>query len=330
MILEEEKKIAKWGQKLKDDIFVDLILTKDQRSETFRNFCDNLNRIAPKIQIKEEKDEESTLPVIRVGNVRYRAIPTGKELEPFLSVLADRDNHIKDVPLSVREQLDKIRIPALLKIYITPHCPFCPVTVMQLLSLAVSNEFIKLTIIDGALFPEIAASDNIHSAPTVLLDDQFRWTRSIQVEEVVDIILNRDPSQLSASSLRAMFEEGNAVGVAKMMIDSGKIFPAFMELLVHEKWPVRLAAMVAFETIAAEDSELSAQTIPFLWDCFTQAEDTIKGDILYLFGKSGDKGLIPKLDTVLNGPYPIDIKEAAKEALEELSPNFSRRIYLKK
>jgi len=132
------------------------------------------------------------------------------------------------------------------------------------------------------------------------------------------MIVNRDPSRLSASSLKTMFQEGNAVEVARMMLDSGKVFPAFTTLLVHKKWPVRLAAMVAFETIAEENQPLVLHTIPYLWDCFLTAEDTVKGDILYLLGISGDKGIIPKLETVLNGPYGVDVKEAAQEALDAL------------
>ncbi len=316
---EDAKKITRWAQELDDDIFIDLILTEDERSETFRGFCDHLTRIAPNVKIKPEKGEESTPPAIQIGNVRYQAIPVGKAaLEPFLSVLANRDNPIQNMHVSVQKKLFDIQMPARLKIYIMPHCPFCPRTVVQFLPLAKANESIKLIIIDGALFPEIAASDTIHSAPTVLLEDQFRWTGSIQIEEVVDMILNRDPSQLSASSLQAMFEQGGAVEVANMMLDCGKIFPVFMDLLVHKKWPVRLAAMVAFETIAEENHELAGHFIPFLWDCFPRAEDTVKGDILYLLGNAGDKGVIPKIETLLNGPYPVEVIEAAKEALEAL------------
>jgi len=319
MIPEKEKQqIANWSRTLKDDIRITLILTEDERSQTFKDFCDDLTHIAPKIKIKQEKEAESKPPLIRVGNVGYQAIPTGRELEPFLSVLADDDGQTQNGSLSVRKTLHQIRVPALLKVYIMPHCPFCPATVKQLLCLAAASESIKLTIIDGSFFPEKAASDNIRSAPTVLLDDQFYWTGSIQTEEIVDMILNRDPSRLSASSLKAMFEEGGAVEVAGMMLDSGKIFPAFMELLVHKKWPVRLAAMVAFETIAEENHTLVHHTVPYLWDCFSTAEDTVKGDILYLFGKSRHKGIIPKLETVLNGPYGVDVKEAAEEALEAL------------
>ncbi len=315
---EDAQKITQWAQELDDDIFIDLILTGDERSETFRDFCDNLTRIAPNVKIKPEKDEESTPPALQIGNVRYQAIPVGKALEPFLTVLADRDTPTQHVNVSIQKKLFNNQIPAGLKIYIMPHCPFCPKTVEQFLSLAKANESIKLIIIDGALFPEIAASDTIQSAPTVLLEDQFRWTGSIQIEEVVHMILNRDPSQLSASSLQAMFEEGGAVEVANMMLDCGKIFPAFMDLLVHKKWPVRLAAMVVFETIAEENRELAGHTIPFLWECFPQAEDTVKGDILYLLGNAGDKGVIPKIESLLNGPYPVEVIDAAKEALEAL------------
>jgi hypothetical protein len=190
--------------------------------------------------------------------------------------------------------------------------------VTQLLILAAASEWIRLTVIDGVLFPETAASDNIRTAPTVLLDDQFHWSGSIRIQDIVDMIFSRDPVKLSALSLKTMFEEGNAVKVAEMMLDSGEIFPAFLELLVHQKWPVRLAAMVTFETIAETNPPLVQSTIPFLWRSFFETEDTIKGDILYLFGISGDKNIIPKLKTILSGSYAVEVKEAAIEALEAL------------
>ncbi|MEJ2658561.1 MAG: thioredoxin family protein [Desulfobacterales bacterium] len=316
MISEKEKnQIANWGRTLKDDIFIRLVLTEDKRSRTFHDFCKEIEHIVPKITIKQEKDEDSKLPVIQIGNIGYQAIPLDRELEPFLSALAVDDNRIQNIPLSVQGKLLQVKIPAYLKVYIMPDCPFCPAAVKQVLLLAAASESIKLTVVDGALFPEIAASDKIRSAPTVLLDDQFHWSGSIQTQDIVDMILNRDPSRLSASSLKAMFEEGGAAEVAKMMLDTDKIFPAFMELLVHTKWPVRLAAMVVFETIAEKNQPLVQQTIPFLWDSFSRTEDTVKGDILYLFGISGDKETIPKLKTVLNGPYAVDVREAAEEAL---------------
>ncbi len=320
MIPEKEKKqITNWSRTLKKDIFIRLVLTEDERSRTFQDFCEALAHIVPKIKIKQEKDEDAKFPAIQIGNVEYRAIPLDQELEPFLRALADDDSDIQNVPFSVQDKLLQVQIPAHLKVYIMPHCPFCPAMVKQVLILAAASDAIRLTVIDGALFPEMAASDKIRNAPTVLLDDQFHWSGSIQIHDIVDMIFSRDPSKLSALSLKAMFEEGGAVKVAEMMLDSGKIFPAFLELLVHQKWPVRLAAMVAFETIAEKNQFLVQRTIPYLWNSFSQAEDTVKGDILYLFGISGDKGIIPKLEIILNGPYVADVIEAAEEALGALN-----------
>lgn len=319
MISEEDAQIiTRWNRHLEHDIFIDLILTDDERSRTFYDFCHHLTFFAPKIKIKQENDEASKTPVIRIDNVRYQAVPVGKELEPFLNALAGYNRHRFKIPLSVQKKLQNIRRPSHLKIYIMPHCPFCPKTVMQLLPLAAAHQSVHLDVIDGALFPEIAASDNIRSAPTLVLNDQYHWTGSVQIEEIVDMIVNRDPSQLSTLSLEAMLKEGDAAKVAEMMMDCNKIFPAFMKLLIHEKWPVRLAAMVVFETIAEKNRDLIGRTLPFLWDCFSQADDIIKGDILYLFGKAGDKRIIPKIEKVLKGSYSEDVMDAAAEALKEI------------
>ncbi|MFO7556128.1 MAG: hypothetical protein R6W88_13070 [Desulfobacterales bacterium] len=106
---EEKKKIAEWGRNLKDDIRITLILTEDERSQTFKDFCDELADIVPKIRVEKEKDEDTKPPVIRFVNVGYQAIPTGKELEPFLSALVNGNNHIQNVPLSVQKKLYQIR-----------------------------------------------------------------------------------------------------------------------------------------------------------------------------------------------------------------------------
>lgn len=80
--------------------------------------------------------------------------------------------------------------------------------------------------------------------------------------------------------------------------------------------------MVTFETIAEKNQSLIRHAVPFLWNAFSGTEDTVKGDILYLFGISGDTKLIPKLETVLNGPYAAEVKEAAEEALGALNEKF--------
>ena len=327
MTLQEEERIRKWNSELSGDIKIRLLVTEDQRTSKFIEFCDNLMRLAPKIHITKKEGEAKEPPAILIGHaVRYHAIPLGTELEPFLEALSFIDNGFSRIPDSIRYQLEKIRLPALLKFYVSQQCPFCPVTLRQIIPLPATNEFIRLAIFDCILFPEMAQSDRIQSVPTLLLDEQFRWTGSLQLEEVVEIITNRDPAKLSASSLEGMLKEGNASKVADMMLDKEKLFPAFIDLLMHEKWPVRLGAMVAMEEIADRNPELAAQVIDPLWESFHQVEDPVKGDIIYIFGETGNYEIAPRLETILGGQYDSEVKEAATEALEKIKTKGDRLL----
>jgi HEAT repeat protein len=164
----------------------------------------------------------------------------------------------------------------------------------------------------------MAQSNQIRSVPTLLLDEQFRWTGSFRLEEVVEIMTNRDPAKLGSSSLERMLKEGNAAQLAEMMLDKEEMFPAFLDLLIHKKWPVRLGAMVAMEEITDRNPELAAQVIDPLWERFHQVEDPVKGDIIYILGESGDYKIAPRMEMILSGEYHAEVKEAAGEALEKI------------
>lgn len=319
MTSEEEKQIREWNNELSGDIQISLLVTEDQRSKEFMGFCENLTHLAPRIQVAQEEGEPNEAPAIQAGHaLRYHAIPLGTELGPFLEALSVSDEKASRISVSIRNHLEKIKLPAVLRLYVSQQCPFCPVAVRHVTPLLAINEFIQLTIIDCTLFPEMARSNQIQSLPTLLLDEQFRWTGSFRLEEVVEIMTNRDPAKLGSSSLERMLKEGNAAQLAEMMLDKEEMFPAFLDLLIHKKWPVRLGAMVAMEEITDRNPELAAQVIDPLWERFHQVEDPVKGDIIYILGESGDYKIAPRMEMILSGEYHAEVKEAAGEALEKI------------
>jgi hypothetical protein len=323
MTSQEEKQIRNWNSELSSDIEISVVITEDERSPEFSEFCNNLTRLAPKIRIAKEEGEAKEPPAIQIGHaLRYHAIPLGTELEPFLQALSLLDKKAHGIPWRIQGHLEKIELPAALRLYVSQQCPFCPVAARQIIPLPAANEFITLTIIDCTLFPEMAQSNRIQSVPTVLLDDQFRWTGSFRLEELVEIITKRDPAKLGTSSLERMLKEGNAIQLAEMMLDRERIFPAFYDLLIHKKWPVRLGAMVALEEIASRNPELAIQVIEPLWERFHHAEDPVKGDIIYILGESGDHRIAPRLEMILGGQYNSEVKEAAQEALEKMAERY--------
>ena len=316
----EKKQLEKLNQTLTGEVKIGSTAAGHPQGQAFREFCDHLAQLVPNIKITSEDGSTRQPPEIQIGDgLRYQAIPSGLEMEPFTEALAALDSKSSSISESIKMKLQRNELPATLTAFISPHCTFCPQVIRQLIPLSMADAGVQLIIVDGTLFPDLALRHKIRSVPTILLDEQFRWTGSVPLEEIVDAISTRNPALLGASSLESILKDGQAGHLAAMMLDADEIFPAFYDLLVHDKWPVRLGAMVVMEEIAKEATGLAAKAITPLWDRFENSADQIKGDILYLFGEIGEQSVISRLGEVIKGAYDNEVKEAAQEALEKLS-----------
>lgn len=316
MTPEDRQIIKAWGQSQTDDIQITLAARKDDTSLVLSDFCDQLVHCAPHIAVQRKRPEkDDDLPAIILSSrVRYHAAPSGPELPPFVSFLAGEGE-----PCGLSGErckgLATADMPALFQVFIAPSCPFCPETVRRLLSLSNWAPGVRLSIIDAALFQEVASRHGVKSVPSVILDGQFRWTGDVDLSELSDLMLNRDPAQLSAASLLGVIEDGKSSQVVDMMIGAGKLFPAVFELLMDEKWPVRLGAMVTLESIAERDPGLAAAAVGALLDRLPGAPDAIQGDILYLVGEMGGAAILSKLASYRASGGSDAVKEAAADAM---------------
>lgn len=315
----EEKQILMLNDQLSGDIVIRLVDSPHPSIPEFKRFCDHLTHLVPKIRISQDKDTDTQPPQILIGKgLRYQAVPVGQELQPFLEALIAYGRGSLNMEQAVNARLKKARLPASLKVFIAPQCTFCPTAVRQLTPLPMVDDKIQLLIIDGTLFPEEAQSRQIKAVPTILLDERFRWTGSVPLQEIIDTINTRDPASLGAISLENILKEGQAVHLAAMMLDAGLIFPAFYDLLIHPKWPVRLGAMVVMEEIAVHNRAMAAEAINFLREEFYRQPDQVKGDMLYILGEIGGSRTAEWLKQVLTEDHNEEVKEAATEALEKM------------
>ena len=318
MTSEETKQLRDLNAHLSGDVSIRLQTTDDKRTDLFHKFCDQLTNAAPKVRVAKERLEQGTAPRIRIDpGLHYHALPQGAELDPFLQALTYLDAHPSQAPFPFKDQLDTMTLTADLRLYVAPQCTFCPSVVRQLLPLPFSSPRIELTIIDGLLFPEMAQEHGIKSVPTLILDE-FRWTGSLKMEDLVSALLERDPAQLPFSALENMMMEGNADQLTAMILKAGACFPSFIDLLTHPLFSVRLGAMVVMEALIEENPVLANQAVEPLWERFSQADPQIQGDIIYLFGELGARDMVSKISGVLNGDYDGEVKEAAEEALEKI------------
>ncbi len=319
-IFDEQSKnmIMDWAQSLKNQIKIKLITTEHVETNQFINFTKKITDTASKLTVDSEKGEKD-LPYFQLKeNIKYCALPLSRELEPFLKALSQINNHQVKLAEPIIKSLDKINIPVSLKLYIALECPHCPNVVRTIIPMAMICENLHLQIIDGTLFPETAQKDGVMSAPCLILDDDFRWTGEVTAQEIIEIITNRDPSQLSATTLKNILEQGDASWIARQMMEKGEIFDGFIKLLLHETWSVRLGAMVIVEELAETNPKLAAKLCPELIALFDKKDIPVQGDILYVLGEAGNsetkKWINNKIDTFEHQ----DLIDAANDALEAL------------
>jgi hypothetical protein len=283
-------------------------------------FCDDLTGVASAVKVTKEVSETEGVPAIHISSrLRYHAIPLGHELAPFLeAVFTPANSEAKDRAAHA-EELRSMKLPALMKLYVMQQCPVCPQVVRQITGLSRWNAGIQLAIIDGMLFPELAQADGIQAAPTLVLDEGFRWTGPVQLAEIVDTLVHRDPAKLGSATLENVVLEGRALQLADMMLERKQIFPAFLDLLSHDRLPVRLGAMAAMEQVFEKNPVLANEVVEPLWQRFPSVKEPVKGDVLYMLGLLKDRRMIPRLQAIMEGPYDDEVKEAAEEALDRIN-----------
>lgn len=292
-------------------VAVRLIAGDDPRSGKFREFASSLVDLAPGVRVDRRRD--ASLPAILIGRSwRYHLVPGGAELAPFLDLL---ERAGKSPPAPGNGSL-KGRVDA----YASNDCPHCAATIRRILPLPFSQPGIEVAVIDPVMFPELAEGRDIRSVPVVICNDTFRWTGAAPIEEILDAVEHADePWRLGAAVLRRMIEERSTGRLSEMMIAAGRVFPAFLELLVHPDFSVRLGAMAVMERIGERDDELAASALDPLWRASAGLDSPVRGDVIYLIGEFGHREWLAPLEALLGENPPPDLKEAVEEAIEKLA-----------
>lgn len=315
----DREMIVAWNDVLNREVALRLLSTEDERNQEFESFGRTLSELAPAVRFTVESNESGEFPAFAIGQGwRYHLIPSGNELGPFLELLSIQVKGRTDLPSTLQETLEMVEWPANFTVYVTAGCPFCPEVVRQIQPFPMVNPNIRLNIVDGASFPELAQREQVRSAPTVILDGGFRWTGSIVLQELLDALVHRDPARMSSSELVDIVKEGNAVQLAQMMLDRGVIFPGFLELLRHPNWSERLGGMVVLEQIAEEDQDLAKTVCGHLLSYLEAAQDPVKGDLIYLLGAVGCAEAVAPLEKLLVIEKSLENREVIVESLEKL------------
>ncbi|ABN69308.1 glutaredoxin-like protein [Staphylothermus marinus F1] len=146
-------------------------------------------------------------------NIRYYGLPSGQEFAPFIYVhLYIANNDIK-LPENVIEEAKKIDVPLHIKIFVTPECPYCPLTVDAFNQLALINDKILVETIEAIELPLEADMYNVAYVPDVIITDPDKMDEYgvepveringyMPIEEAINIV------KYAAEKLKEMKKQG--------------------------------------------------------------------------------------------------------------------------
>jgi alkyl hydroperoxide reductase subunit AhpF len=319
MITHDLKRLQRITADLPHGTRLRLTLTGHARSDDFQAYGRQLTAASTAIDLLMDVTADPDPPWLETtSGIRFHALPESDKLDRLVDALKPPDDRDASLLPDHRALLKDMTLPATVRLFIAPGCPFCPQALTQWIALARSGNLLRLHIIDGALFPEVAQDANVQAVPTLILDDHWRWSGRIPVTDVLEQLATRDPSRLSTDALDGIIKEGQAEAVARAMIEKATLFPGIIDLLVHDKWPVRLGAMVVMETIAEADPTLAARVVPILQERYDRLDDPARGDVLYIIGETGDHQAVPFLKKITAHSTNPEIRQAACEALATL------------
>lgn len=313
--------LEKSAPSIRSPVDLRLGVSDDERVSLLEAFLDELTRRIEGVSYRKEATPAGSPPVIKLPRgIYFMAVPTGGKLAPFLEILAmiSEEKPTDGATDSHEKLLRGLSAPCPVRLHIAGQCPHCPASVSLWSRLAAHSPLLRLTVVDVDLFTEIAQSDRVRAVPTLVFDENLRWTGSIRPQDVLPVLADQDPVHLDVSALQGFIKEGDAALLARMMSRRGKLFPAIVDLLTHPKWPERLGAMVVMETLAEENPGLAVDVVEPLVASFGKLDSQAKGDVIYILGETGTESVVPFIQSAAQGSVGEELKSAAVESIARI------------
>ena len=286
----DEKLIRALNDDLTAEVRMRLVATEDPRTPQFRAFCETFQQLAPKVHFLTEKVSHFSAAGHRDSQqLAVPRHPAGKRIETF----PGRDPHARPRRTAgcrtrVRSQAACLRssggrggggIPALsrwARAHKEPPAGSAPSrrpahlrhSAMPLLSGSAGRAFAS----PAHQFAHRSHGDRRRPfsgtggggarAGGPHGDSGWRFSLDRPIASggaVSEALMHRDPARLDAAALERMIKDGHAAQLARMMLRENRLFPAFLKLLVHPEWSVRMGAMVVLEEIAEGNRGLAGE-----------------------------------------------------------------------
>lgn len=199
---------------LKAPVNVVSVLSEDENrpyNEFCRDFLTELTALSDEIRpvfVGKDDAEAKESGVTRTPTlliqpeqykIRYTGAPAGEEARSLLVTLIMASTGRSTLSEASRQRLSVLKDKRNIKVFVSPTCPYCPVSVMLAVSAAVERkELIDVEVIEIYENKDLAERYNAFTVPSVFIDDGL-VSQGLTPEEVfIEEVLSAAPVEISA------------------------------------------------------------------------------------------------------------------------------------
>ena len=165
-------------------------LDESDQSQKMKDFIEEIANLSDKLSVEEvaaELTPSFSLAVDgRDSGIRFAGVPLGHEFESFVLALLQVSGRPPKIDDSVKERIQAIDRPLAFETIVSLSCHNCPEVVQALNIMAVLNEHISHTMIEGGTFKELVEQRQVMAVPTVFLDGEEFASGRMGMEDLLD------------------------------------------------------------------------------------------------------------------------------------------------
>lgn len=172
---------------------IELVATLDDsdKAREMEELLEEIILLSDKISLVKRNDDTVRKPsfsINRVGTdigVRFAGVPMGHEFTSLVLALLQVGGHTIKFDEKVIEQIRNLDGDYVFETFISLSCHNCPEVVQALNAMSVINPRIKVTTIDGGVFPQEVESRQIMAVPMMFLNGEHFGQGRTNVEEIL-------------------------------------------------------------------------------------------------------------------------------------------------
>lgn len=182
------------------------LYTQEGKNDPFNEATEDFLRIIPELSDKvtvdfyrltDKRAEQWGIkrsPTILIApdiyNIRFTGSPTGEEANSFIFALLMASTGRTYISDDSRTRLERLREKRLVRVFVSPTCPYCPQQVIYAVSAAIEKkEFISVEVIEIYENTDLAEKYGAMSVPTTYIDETLLSSGLIPEDSFIESIV---------------------------------------------------------------------------------------------------------------------------------------------